>query len=127
MNESDCDDVVGLVCVTLVAEPHLSFDPGDGSGAIACAGSGTVFDPSGDPAAQADAAGACAHRYGARTGAEGRPDAWAGSVTVTWEVSWSSANPDATGTFDDFSLSTSIDRPVDEVQSIVVDADEGLG
>ena len=121
----ECDDVVGIVCVTLSARPRLTFDPGDGSDPIACAGSGTVFDPGRDPDAQADAPGACAHRYARRTGAAGRPDAWTATATVTWEISWTSENPDASGTFPDLSLSTTIDRPVDELQGIVVDADGG--
>src|SRR5690606_25930495 len=121
-----CDDVRNVTCVSLSARPRLTFDPGDGSDPIACAGSGTVFDPGRDPDAQADAPGACAHRYARRTGAAGRPDAWTATATVTWEISWTSENPDASGTFPDLSPSTTIDRPVDELQGIVVDADGGL-
>ena len=122
VDEEACDEVVGRVCVTLSARPRLSFDPGDGSDPIACAGAGTVFDPTRDPDAQADAPGACAHRYSRRTGVAGRPDAWTATATVTWEVTWSSQNPDASGSFDDLSLSTTIDRRVDELQGLVVDA-----
>ncbi len=121
-----CDDVRNITCVSLSAQPRLSFDPGDGSDPIACAGAGTVFDPTRDPDAQADAPGACAHRYSRRTGVAGRPDAWTATATVTWEVTWSSQNPDASGSFDDLSLSTTIDRRVDELQGLVVDADGGL-
>jgi hypothetical protein len=124
--ETRCDDVRGIVCVSLTAVPRLTFDPGDGSDPIECAGSGTVFDPNRDPDAQADAPGACAHRYTRRTGAAGRPDAWTATATVTWEVTWTSENPPGSGTFPDLSLSTTLDRPVDELQGIVVDADGGL-
>lgn len=128
IDQSDCDDVVGVVCVRLVAEPHLAFDPGDGSDVVACAGRGTVYDAAGPlPDEQAAVPGACVHRYERRTGTGDRPGAWPGTVTVTWEVSWSSTAPDASGTFPDFSLSSGVDRPVDEVQGVVVDAEEGVG
>ncbi|MFP3901535.1 MAG: hypothetical protein ACLFXM_11825 [Acidimicrobiia bacterium] len=127
VNETDCDDVSGVVCVSLVATPHLVFDPGDGSDPILCQGAGTVYDPAGPlPSVQAEAPGACAHTYLRRTGVNGRPASWPGTVTVTWEVSWSSTTPVASGTFPDFSLSADLEREVDEVQGIVVSSGRGL-
>lgn len=127
VNETDCDDVSGVVCVSLVATPRLVFDPGDGSDPILCQGAGTVYDPAGPlPSVQAEAPGACAHTYLRRTGVNGRPASWPGTVTVTWEVSWSSTTPVASGTFPDFSLSADLEREVDEVQGIVVSSGRGL-
>jgi hypothetical protein len=118
IEESDC--VLG-VCVTLTAEPTLTFDPGEpGSSPIVCEPPGTRFDPNGaDPEVQAAAAGACAHAYQNRTGAEGRPDVWPGEVTVSWDVSWTAG--EASGDFPAQDLSTSLPREVDEVQTVVRD------
>jgi hypothetical protein len=128
VDDTDCDDVLGIVCVRLQAQPHLTFNPGDGGRVVTCAGAGTVYDPAGaEPIEQAEAAGACAHPYERRTDAEGRPEAWRGVVTVTWEVSWWSTNPDASGTIPDFSLSTTVARPVDEVQGVVVSPEDDGG
>jgi hypothetical protein len=113
---------VGPVCVTLTAEPTLTFDPGEpGSEPIVCEPPGTRFDPNGpDPEVQAAAPGACAHAYRARTGADERPEAWPGQVTVTWDVSWTAG--DASGEFDPQALSTALPREVDEVQTVVRDS-----
>ena len=112
-------DPTGVVCVTLTAIPELTFEPGDGSATITCEGAGTVYDPAGpEPAVQAE--GACAHVYERRTGGS-RPGAWPGTVTVTWEVSWTSTTPDADGTLPPFSLSATLARQVDEVHGVVVD------
>jgi hypothetical protein len=109
------------VCVTLTAEPTLTFDPGEpASEPIVCDPPGTRFDPNGpDPAVQAGAPGACAYAYQARTGADERPDAWPGQVTVTWDVSWTAGV--ASGEFDPQVLSTAVPREVDEVQTVVRD------
>jgi hypothetical protein len=109
------------VCVSLSAEPTLTFDPGEpGSEPIVCEPPGTRFDPNGaDPEVQAAAPGACAHAYRARTGADERPEAWPGQVTVTWDVSWTAGG--ASGEFDPQALSTALPREVDEVQTVVRD------
>ena len=112
---TDC--VLG-VCVTMTATPALAFDPGDGSGAIGCVPPGSRYDPALPLADQAE--GGCAHVYRQRTGAEGRPGAWPGQVTVTWSVSWTS-NVGASGSYDPLSFSTSLARAVDEVSTVVVD------
>jgi hypothetical protein len=123
ISEQACD---GPVCIRLDAVPSLTFDPGDGSGVVACTGPGTVFDPAGaDPLAQAE--GACAHVYERRTAGEA---AWPGTVTITWTVTWETVTPgfpDDGGTLDPVPLTTDLPREVDEVQGVVVDAEEGLG
>ncbi len=109
------------VCVTMTATPTLALDPGDGSPVIACAPPGTRFVPGGAPMAeQAAATGACAHTYRMRTGTQDRPAAWPGSVTVTWQVSWTS-NVGVRGSFVPLALSTPLPRAVDEVSAVVVD------
>jgi hypothetical protein len=122
VHESDC--AVG-VCVDLTATPTLTFDPGEpGSEVVECDPPGTRFERGGDATAQAEAAGACAHTYRRRTGVHGRPDAWPGVVTVTWEISWTS-NVGPSGTFDPVELSADLPRSVDEVSALVVDSDVG--
>jgi hypothetical protein len=113
---------VGPVCVEISATPTLFFNPGEpGSTPIECDPPGTRFDRAGaDPAVQAAAPGACAYEYQMRTGTAGRPDAWPGEVIVTWDVSWTS-NTGAGDSFPPQSLSTSVPRAVDEVQTVVVD------
>lgn len=108
------------VCVSLVAEPALTFDPGEpGADTIACEDGGTVFDRDGaDPEVQA-APPACAYTYTRRTGVAGRPDAWTAEVTITWTVTWSGGG--VTGTLDPISLSTTFDRVVEENVSVVTD------
>jgi hypothetical protein len=109
------------VCVTLTAEPTLTFDPGEpGSEPIVCDPPGTRFDPNGaDPAVQAEAPGACAYAYQARTGADDRPEEWQGVVTVTWNVAWTAG--EAGDEFPPYPLSTAVPREVDEVQTVVRD------
>ncbi|HEY8527849.1 MAG TPA: hypothetical protein VIL48_22995, partial [Acidimicrobiales bacterium] len=109
------------VCVSLAAEPTLTFDPGEpGSSPIECDPPGTRFDPNGpDPEVQAAAPGACAYVYRYRTGTDDRPDAWPATVNVTWDISWTAAG--AEGTFPAQTLSTGVPREVDEVQTVVRD------
>jgi hypothetical protein len=109
------------VCVSLRAEPKLTFDPGEPEApTIACEDGGTVFDRNGaDPDVQAKAP-ACAYEYQRRTGILRRPHAWTAEVTVTWTVSWQ--GPGGTGdTLDPISLSTTFDRPVEESNSVITD------
>jgi hypothetical protein len=113
-----CD---GGVCVDLTATPTLTFDPGDGSGAVTCAAGGTRFDPEGaDPEVQAR--GACAHPYPRRTGVDGRPAAWPGVVSITWDVHWEEdGGANESGDFDPVVLSTALPRVVTEWVSVVTD------
>ncbi len=118
VNESAC---AGGLCVTVTATPALTFTPGEtGSSTVACAGSGSRYDPGGGPLEdQASAAGACAHAYRLRTGASGRPAAWDGSVSVTWTIAWT-ASTGATGSLPSVTRSTALPRAVEEVQTVVV-------
>jgi len=109
------------VCVSLRAEPALTFDPGQpGADTIACEDGGTVFDRNGaDPEDQAEAPGACAFTYTRRTGVAGRPDAWTGEVTIEWTVTWRGGG--VTGTLAPIDLSTTFERAVEENRSVVTD------
>jgi hypothetical protein len=113
------------VCVDLVAEPTLTFAPGEpGSESIECAPPGTRFDPNGpEPDVQATADGACVHTYQRRTGVAGRPEAWTAEVTVTWEVTWQGGGDQ--GVFDPIALTETVPRPVDEVTTVVADVGSG--
>jgi hypothetical protein len=117
-SESEC---AGGLCVTVTATPSVSFTPGEpGSAVVACAGAGSRFAPgAGDPATQAAASGACAYPYRLRTGVEGRPRLWPGSVTMTWTLSWSASDGE-TGVLAPVTLSTDVSRAVKEVQTVVV-------
>lgn len=112
---------VGGVCVTVTATPTLRFIPGETrSSAVSCAGSGSQYDPDGGSAeAQASEDGACAYKYRLRTGREGRPAAWPGSVSVTWTISWT-ASTGASGSLPAVTRATLLPRAVEEVQTVVV-------
>lgn len=118
LTEAEC---AGGMCVTVTATPSLTFIPGEtGSSSVACAGSGTRYDPEGDsPEVQASADGACAYKYRLRTGVEGRPSAWPGAVSVTWTISWT-ASTGASGSLPAVTRSTALPRAVEEVQAVVV-------
>jgi hypothetical protein len=119
-----CDDT-GTVCVTITATPALTFAPGEpGAATVACEGGGTRFDRGGPlPDVQAEADGACAHAYARRTGARGRPDAWTASATITWDVAWRADDGSGSGTFTDISATTTFDRAVDELNTVITDTD----
>jgi hypothetical protein len=111
----------GGMCVTVTAEPQLVVGSGEpGSGPLRCSGPGSVYSPrQGAPADQAAAPGVCALVYQRRTGIEGRPEAWLGSVSVTWTVTWTSSTGDA-GVLVPVTLSAALPRAVEEVQTVLV-------
>lgn len=118
VTDSEC---AGGLCVTVTATPALTFSPGEtGSSPIACAGSGTRYDPDGGSAeSQASADGACAYAYRYRTAVDGRPAVWPGSVSVTWTLAWT-ASTGASGALPAVTRSTLLPRAVREVQTVVV-------
>lgn len=117
--DAACDPADPGFCVSVTAVPSaLSWWPGEpGTGAVACADGGTVFDPDGADLADQAAPPACAHAYRTRTGVWGRPAAWPGTVSVTWAVTYTA--PSGAGTLPDVVKSASLPRAVDEVQSVV--------
>jgi hypothetical protein len=137
-------DCLGGVCVSITATPTLSFDPGESDPAtgwtastVPCEAPGTQFDPDSglagtpydpggaEPRDQAEVQGACAHAYRLRTGVGERPGEWPGSVSITWEATWSSDVSGVEGEFDPITMSTDVPRQVDEIQAPVVDATLG--
>jgi hypothetical protein len=122
--DSQCDPIVGALCVRVVATPRLEWTPGEpGAPTVACAGPGTRFDPGGAPPAdQAAAPGACAYAYRARTGVAGRPDAWPGEVSVRWELQWTTNGTGSGGSLPDVVKTAAVPRSVDEVQTVVESA-----
>lgn len=117
VTESEC---AAGVCVTVTASPSLVFMPGEpGAETRSCAGSGSRYSPgAGSAAAQAAEPGACAHAYRLRTGAQGRPSAWPGEVSVTWTITWT-ATSGASGSLPPVTRSTAAPRAVSEVQTVV--------
>lgn len=121
--DTECDPLSGL-CVSMTATPSLAWEPGEqGASVLRCDPPGSRFDPVGGPAeVQAAEPGACAWTYKQRTGVEGRPDSWAGSVTVSWSVVWL-ATDGTNGFFPDLSFTAAAPRAVDEVQTVVADSE----
>jgi hypothetical protein len=115
----DGECVLG-VCVAMTATPTLSFDPGDGSGSMVCDPPGSRYVPGGAPLAD-QAVGACAHTYLQRTGVAGRPSEWPGSVSVTWDVTWTLVGGGASGSYDPLVFTTPFARAVEEVSAVVVE------
>lgn len=110
----------GGVCVTVTAAPSLTFHPGEPSApTIACAGTGTRYNPAGSPPeAQASVPGACAHAYGLRTGTADRPGSWSGTVVVMWTITWT-ASTGASGSLPAVTRTAALPRAVQEVQAVV--------
>ena len=109
---------IGAVCVDILAQPTLTYTPGDGAGAINCEPGGTHFNRQGAaPKVQAAAQGACAHIYTRRTGVNRRPAAWHAEVTITWQVSWQGGGQ--TGTLPLVTQTTPFAQPVNELQGVV--------
>lgn len=108
-------------CVTVTVTPSLVYEPAEpGSPTIACSASGTRYDPNGAAIEeQAAAPGACAYAYEHRTGTADRPAAWPASVSVTWNITWSSSAGNG-GSLPAVTRTTEVPRGVDEVQTVVV-------
>ncbi len=118
VTDGECDPT-GVLCVTVTATPSLAWFPGEpGAAELACAGSGSRYDPSG-PTPEVQAVGACAHTFTQRTGVAGRPAAWDGAVTVNWSLTWTGGGTG--GTLPAVTKSASVPRPVGEVQAIVTE------
>jgi hypothetical protein len=124
VTDSQCDPVVGTLCVTVTAVPHLGWSPGEpGAPTVACAGAGTRFEPEGAPPGdQAAAPGACAYAYRSRTGVAGRPDVWPGEVSVRWVLQWTTTVGGGARPLPDVVKTTPVPRAVDEVQTVVESA-----
>jgi len=118
VSESEC---AGGLCVTLTATPLLRFTPGESDAeALECVGPGSRYvEGGGSLEEQAASPGACAYAYRLRTGVQGRPTQWPGSVSVVWSLSWV-ATSGATGTLPAVIRSADLPRGVSEVQTVVV-------
>jgi hypothetical protein len=121
------DALTGLSATATATPMTMTFDPGDGTGALACNGPGLPYDPQlagGDPTAQATMPGRCAHAYELLTRnvdgspVAGRPPAWSAILSVDWEVMWLATNGQ-TGRFATITKATTFDRAVTEVQVLV--------
>jgi hypothetical protein len=120
IEDSGCDNGT---CVALEATPSLSYDPGDGSDAIACEPGGTTFDRYGAEPEDQAAGEACAHAFTRRTGVRGRPEAWPGVVAITWNAEWwevlAGGGIGETGDFDPVVLDAPLPRVVTELVSVI--------
>jgi hypothetical protein len=121
LTDRECDPNFPTFCVSVLAQPSLTWASGEpGAPVEQCAGPGVPFDPAGpDPEVQAAAPGACTHTYLLRTGVEGRPAAWPGTVSVVWTLTY--ASPEGSGSLPPVTKSAALPRTVDEVQTVVED------
>lgn len=118
VEDGECDPT-GSLCVVVTATPSLMWTPGEPDApTLSCAGSGSRYDPEG-PSLVQQAQGACAYAFTRRTGVEGRPEAWAGTVSVTWELTWRDETGLLSGTLPPVTKSVSVPRSVAEVQAVV--------
>lgn len=101
------------VSATVTATPTgLTFDPGDGSPAVACAGPGRPWVPADDTKPPSN--GACGYTYRAVT-----PNGpLTATTSVQWSVSWTS-NTGASGTFPASTTSTSSSFLVEQIQVVI--------
>lgn len=101
------------VSVVAVAEPSsVVWETGDGA-TVTCAGPGTPYDRSADPAS---ASPDCGHTY--LRSSEAEPGgSFKASATVHWSVSWSGAGQ--RGTYPDLTTTSTVAVRAVEVQSLV--------
>lgn len=101
------------VSATVTATPTgLTFDPGDGSPAVTCAGPGRPWVPADDNKPPSN--GACGYTYRAVT-----PNGpLTATTSVQWSVSWTS-NTGASGTFPASTTSTSSSFLVEQIQVVI--------
>lgn len=107
--------------VTVVAKPtRVDWVTGDGS-RLTCAGQGRAYDTR-VPVDQQSTY--CSHTY--RRSSAGEPaNAYAGSATSSWEISWVGSAPGgvvARGVLPPLELTTRFELPVQEVQDLVTRA-----
>jgi len=103
----------GGASATVTAQPVAArWDMGDGT-VVPCDGPGDPWTP----ATPAAATSSCSHTYLASSSAQ-PGNAYTTTVTVTWEVSWTSTIAGAGGDLADQTRSTSAQIPVAEVQAL---------
>jgi hypothetical protein len=94
-----------------VAPTALVFDPGDGSGAVSCAGPGRAWRPDDDD--RAPTSGGCGYRY-RRVSASGTVTA---TVAITWTVTWQGSGGTG-GTLPAMTTRTSSAFAVEQIQAV---------
>lgn len=107
---------VGVVYATVTAKPvSLTFDPGDGSTPVLCAGPGRPWvDSDGDgPPTQ----GACAYQYSKVTG-PGFDHPVTSRQTITWQLTWTGSG-NTSGTLTSKTTSTTGQLNVLQIQTVV--------
>ena len=97
---------------TVTARPSVvSFDPGDGSPAVVCAGGGRAYDPS-----KPDAVSDCVHRYLRSSGAA--PDGvFVLTARVTWTATWAGSGGTG-GVLPALTVAAATPVRVDELQAV---------
>jgi hypothetical protein len=104
--------------VTVTATPETStWNPGDGSGPVVCAGPGTPYVSGHEVRGVRPS---CAHTY-LRSSAGAADERYVASATTTWQVRWRSSTG-AAGVLPPFRRTTTWRIRVAEVRTVVVDS-----
>jgi hypothetical protein len=111
----DAEATLAGLTVTVTATPRqVSWDLGDGSDRVVCAGPGTPYDLAVDHDAQNTD---CSHVY--RYLSAGEPGGvYHASATTTWSLAWEASSGE-TGTLPDVGRTTTFDLTVTERQAVV--------
>ena len=97
---------------TVTARPSVvSFDPGDGSVAVVCAGGGKAWDP-----AQPDAVSDCVHQYLKASGSA-PGGVFVLTVRVTWSATWAGSGGTG-GVLPALTVAAATPVRVDELQAV---------
>jgi len=105
----------GGVFATVTATPvSLTFDPGDGTGAVSCAGPGRPWlESDGD---NAPSQGACGYQYRHVSG-PGFLHPFTSTQTITWRLTWTGSG-NTSGTLTQRTTSTSAQLNVEQIQTV---------
>ena len=114
---SASDAVFGVTATVAAELSSVTWDLGDGSPPVRCSGPGVAWRPG-----LAEGASDCTHTFvrssaGRPVGASGDPS-FAGRVTASWQVSWSSSTG-ASGVLPPLTRTETFDVPVGEIQTVV--------
>lgn len=105
---------VGAVTATVRADPvHVSWNMGNGD-VIDCATGGSVYVPGSSNADDSD----CSYGF-EHTSARESGYVFAGSVSITWQLTWTS-NVGAGGDLGVVTRTTAIDWRVEQIQTVIV-------
>jgi hypothetical protein len=109
----------GALCATATAKPAaLSFDPGNGDGAVSCAGPGTPWaQPAGTSWVPTQQPQGCDYRYLKSSYGDANGEVTA-TYSITWDVTWAGTDRTA-GTLNPLVTATDSRFAVAELQAVM--------